>query len=700
MELAPLFPARNSLLELIPEVYRVLAAWPGFDREKLSVTYRKRFDRLSKAAGMLLQFEPIKKVLQVAQVSVQQFSKLIRLAMTQRSDGKGVWGMRAFAAFKAQATRARIKEFSAHTKATAGFTGMFACLLETHPPIESGLIDYLNSRTRPNRTGRHELHREFLTLCRARGLLETDYPMCTASQAATPLHVWFQGVYLPRYGRRFAAREHGPDVAKALESGAAVEPTPRQHKVMGDWVMDEQSIDEFTRLRMPSMFGDYEQIDLHRVPIIRLRTVDFEIQLAWRLVLTKKVSAFDVLSVLWEAVSGPSKAQAVVPDLDYEEGAGFLASSFEQLRWTVPRVLYLDNALEHLADVIQQLVTRLWGGTVIVGIPGTPKGRPTIESSIRKHTKRVIQQLPGTTGSHPRDSRRKAAAVVPELLVEVPALVHTLDCYFANENVHSTDAAGALSPYTRVERLLSMGKLDLPSLPGHFRRAHWFSAPVPRPVCCDIDNGRLPHVNFMYSRYSSDLLQRHPGMRGHKLSLRPDYRNLQHVIAFDARGDEFGILTAEGAWGKVPHDARIKKVFGIHRKAGRLGPRADDEPMQRLFAYLQAGAPMDSRLATQLAYVFRYLTLNMTPEHFQSLLSDAASPEAEPDKAASWAVVVDAAKEAAAANEAGSLVNSLVDACDSSDVADGGGPIPSKASEPTRVASAPRLMVVPRRLAR
>ena len=53
-------------------------------------------------------------------------------------------------------------------------------------------------------------------------------------------------------------------------------------------------------------------------------------------------------------------------------------------------------------------------------------------------------------------------------------------------------------------------------------------------------------------------------------------------------------------------------MFGIHRKAGRLGQRADDEPLQTLFVFLRSGAKQDSNLALQLAYLTRYLCQHLS----------------------------------------------------------------------------------------
>jgi hypothetical protein len=570
---------------------------------------------------MLLAGQPASAIRKVIPVTIEQFSRLLRRALMPRPGGASIYGLQAFAYCRVQTPRNRTKNFEPGSSREAGYAGMFKQLLTRYPAIEAGLIDFANAKVRPNNIKGHVLKVEFHRLCReVANLAETDYPFRTQAQADEPLRRWYRTVYLAKHMKgRARKKAYGPDAAKALsysdgDGQAFLPPEP-----LGDWVLDEQDIDIHAKYQMSSIFGGWEEIELPRFQIIRLRPLDVEMNLAWREVLAKKVSAHDIAALFFAAVSGPRKVPSVVPDLDYMREAGYPANAFEILRWRVPRVVWLDNALAHLADVVQNLVQRLWGGEVRLGNPGTPRERAQIESSIRKHTVRIVHQLPATTGSHPTDPKRKAAEVPVAERVSVDALRHVLDVYFANENVTPSDANGGISAFTRVERMLAAGQVAARSLPAQYRRAHWFSEPIVRPVKVDLGEGRPAHVNFMYARYSSDILKRSFALHGKDILLRPDYDNLQFVLAFDADGKEIGLLTAEGIWGRLPSDSRIRKMFGTHRKAGRLGPRADDEPLQALFVYLRAGAKQDTTLALQLAYLTRYLCQHLSEAEIKAM---------------------------------------------------------------------------------
>jgi hypothetical protein len=89
--------------------------------------------------------------------------------------------------------------------------------------------------------------------------------------------------------------------------------------------------------------------------------------------------------------------------------------------------------------------------------------------------------------------------------------------------------------------------------------------------------------------------------------VRADFRNIRTVMLFDETGNEVGPIQALGQWGTFPHDIRIRRIFGKLKRDGELGPRADDRPLETLFAHLRRKAPRDSNAALQLTYLVQYL---------------------------------------------------------------------------------------------
>jgi len=446
------------------------------------------------------------------------------------------------------------------------------------------------------------------------GVGPEQYPRNTESEARRPLERWRLTVYLVRHQRRYMQREHGAAAATALAHSTGDGQSMSRVDAWGHWVLDEIVVDVNARFEVPSGLGDWDEYDLRRFSVIRMRTVALGVNLGWRLVLTPQVTGEDLAILLYEALSGPRKAQAVVAGLDYMAGADYPANRFAQLL-----VIMLDNALSHLKDAFQNLVTARLGAEVKLGSPGDPKARAQIESTFSKMARQVSHQLPSTTGSGPKDPVRQSSAVELPSRIEVAALEHVYDVYIANENVLSASASNHLSPFERLERLLSRNLLRLAVLPEARRRPHYFSQRVRVRVRVDLVSGRKPHVNYLYARYSSESLRRKPGMKGQYIWVMADFRNLQMLLAFDEEGCEMAPLFAEGHWGRVPNDLRLRKIYAKLRRAGALGPRADDQPLQALYAYLRAGAPANRTLALQMAYVVRYLTGQLDVAQLQEM---------------------------------------------------------------------------------
>lgn len=242
-----------------------------------------------------------------------------------------------------------------------------------------------------------------------------------------------------------------------------------------------------------------------------------------------------------------------------------------------------------------------------------------------------MHQIVSTAGSGPQDHRRKTSAVQVKFRCDVRDLRHVLHVYFKNENVLPNAASHHLSPFVRLERMLSRNRLLTGEVPADKRRPHWYSEPVIRPIHVDEEHGRLGYVNYMYATYSSEYLKTFRKTVGQKIELRPDPNNLRVLMAYHLDGREIGELKAQGHWGQFPNDFLIRKIYGDHRRAARLGKRADDDPMRRLYRFLKEGAVRDKKLALQFAHLMEHLMTNMTEEDFRLL--DASSPPPDQESA-------------------------------------------------------------------
>ncbi|MBY4791649.1 hypothetical protein [Burkholderia multivorans] len=571
---------------------------------------RRRYQRLCTGLALYLQYQPLASVEAVTGLSRSRFLRLVSRCLAPAPDGR-IWGLRACVRGTRLQPLQRKKPISYQADPRAGFQGAFHKLLVDHPKIEQLLISELAGsgikHLQPNRLALRGIQRAFLRICCEQGIQASDYPFCTKAKGSRALRKWVNETLMVQHGERWVTREYGASAGQAYGYQQGDGQSARLPKPYEAWELDEATIDVEAIYELPNAGGDWEEIELRRSFVIRVLDIGSGAKLANRLVLAPQASAEDVAILFWDAVNGVTfNAEAVSAGL-LEPGAGYPATMIPALRFAVPRIVYLDNALAHLADHVQHLISGLWGAKIKLGRPGTPQERPHIEADFSAQARRLIHQLPGTTGSGPDDPLRESAAVGIKDRVPVYKLAEALDGYCANANILPAAAAGYIAPLERLRRNLACGALAPIYLPADKRRPHYFGKPCPVTVKVDLRNGRRPYVNFLSVRYSSDQLRRNVGLKDRRMWVRSDFRDLRTVLLFDDSGKEFDTLHALGRWGRFPHDVRIRKLYERLKRDGALGPRADDRPLASLLACLESRAVGNRTAALQLAYLLEYL---------------------------------------------------------------------------------------------
>lgn len=597
----------------LPECYKDMSKWPGFDDSTLKGADKKRYCQLRDATSLYLAYRPMCEVLTAANVKERYFLRIFARCLQRDSSGD-ILGCRAFVKNSFASPPVRTAPLVPSVDGKGGFFGMFRKLLRDHPKIEDNLVTLMNGYgqkgLRPNRLMFRGVHRNFCKFCEAEGLGIHEYPLNTGERARRALRAWIDSDYLPKFATRHVTLEHGIDAGGLAGYGEGDGQADRHATGYGAWIIDANTIDLNARYEVPNAQGDWEQLELRRFQELRLIHKGTSANLANRQVYSPQVSAEDVSMLLWDGVAGPSPVRQVIQGLREEEGAGYPADVIPELRFAIPSVVYLDNALAHLADHVQHIVAHLFGANVILGRPKTPHERAAIESKFSLQARRVLHQLPSTTGSGPKDPRRKGSSVPVEGRVRAEELEQLLDVYVMNENAFLAAGAHNVAPLVRLRRQLVSGVLKPQYLPMDKRKAHYFSRPIRVTVKVDPATGRRPYINYLYQRYSSNALCRRFDLKERTMYVRPDFRNLRTVMLFTEDGREFGPVQALGHWGTFPHDVRIRRLFGRLKRDGELDTRAEDRPLEAMFALLRNKAPRNPTAALQLTYLCEYLLRN------------------------------------------------------------------------------------------
>lgn len=623
---------RKELLLKVPKGFELIASWPTVPDSSIDPNDRPRHRALCEAASYFLKKQPIADIAKAAAMRPFRALDNIERALAPWKEGTGITGTRAFVPFLVQRDRTRsadLKKVDSEEAPMAGFGGLFCKLFTDHPAIETKLTDFLNGKARPNKVGPKTLLTKFEALCREENLTDKDYPLCCKSKGARPLMRWFKTKYLPQHLLAHIRRNNGKDAAGAAgyELGDGETRTPACDYLV--WMIDECDSNVEGKVEIPSTRWGGDSVRMRRFPVLRLRSVgDYAMNIAYQACFTRQAKGTDIIKLFRNAVLGQPAPAMVDPKMRPVEGAGFPQNIFEQLRFVVPVIVYLDNALSHLYNDLNELVTRLFGGRAVMGEPGVPKARPEIESNIHQTRKCFVLQLPGALGSGPQDPQRKNAERPTEQLVHANHIDQGLYCVLANENVSDSASAGYLDAFTRMKELLARGTFEPNTLPEHLRASHNFCAPKRRPVKCEItSSGRLPFI-YLGRRYSSPWLKLNPPDGVKEYWVLQDYDDLRTAILLDDNMAYVDTLRCEGDWGRVPHDDRIMQIYNRRKQAARFKTQPRDLPLFQVLQFLADGAKADWSMAQDFAYFMTYLKRMVSPEELAATQMEYGSSEA------------------------------------------------------------------------
>lgn len=600
----------------LPAAYTNTENWPMYDDSLLKGKPKSRFASLKAAVELYLAFAPLGKVVATSGVSESRFRRVFRRCGEVLPNGQIV-GWAALVSRNESRSRQRHAPIVAGAGGKSGWTGAFTKLMADHPGIGDDLVGYLNAHgakhLRPNTVDFRAIHRRFVKICVERGISDTTYPLNTRERARKALRQWIDEVYLSHHANRFVTLEYGPDAGKLNQYGEGDGTSEAPAGPYSTWMFDEVTLDVPARYEFPNATGDWEELDLARFFQIRLIDQESGATLAVRQVFAAQASADDVAMLFWDALSGPPEPPKALEGETLLEGAGYPSCALDKLRFAIPTVIKMDRALSHLAGHVQYIATVLFGARVVLGPARTPHERAQVESRFSAQARRILHQLPGTTGAHPKDPIRKRAAVPVEGRLRAVELECVLDSYARNENATPAAASFNIAPLERLRRQIETGVLQPRYLAPDKRKPFFFAQPLRVKVLADKAKGQRPYVNYLYMRYSSTELAKDYTMVGKSLLLRPDLRNLRTVMLFREDGRVYGPVQVLGRWGSFPHDQRIRRLFGRLKREGELGERADDRPLEALFEHLRKKAPGDRKAALRLTHLVEFLLRNTVP---------------------------------------------------------------------------------------
>lgn len=628
---------RNSL----SEAQRDVSTWPTVNLDQLSGRQRKRVEKYKEAIGKYLTGGKVKNICKINGICNSELHRAIKRCLEIHQDGR-MWGFRALIPHTHQKGYQRISPVPvAKGDSKAGRAGALTQLFDRLPALREVVHTYfLKKHTSENvhesRISLKATHKRFIDACRSMGLGPADYPLNQKYLGRAALACYLKQLMNTRAA---VAARCGSEVARKLRGNGSESSQPRKLRPFEQVEFDGHRIDLVCTVLIPSPLGGFERRPIERFWILTMLEVPTRTIIGHFTSLGREYNQDDFLRCAKNAVTPWRPMNLTIEGLKYPSGGCFPSDTYPDLQWAVWDELKFDNAKSHLAaKTLDKLCTTI-GCTPNPGPVADPNRRPFIERWFRTFEENGFSRLPSTTGSHPKDPRRrdpeKAALKYEISLDEIEQLISVMIAEY-NNDPHS--GIGNRSPLEHLGMLLLDEDLKqrirkLPEIKRHNLQLLHFE--TTRTVRGNLTEGRRPYVEYEGVRYTSAILARSPELVGKTLRLVVDPEDVRMVKAFLPNGAELGFLMGHGMWGWTPHTLEMRKAISVLRHRKLLRYTQQDNPIHVYLKFLAKRALKSKSSAREYAKTQRAIaTLGNTLTLVPSSPSESPNPE-EPDESVS-----------------------------------------------------------------
>ena len=299
--------------------------------------------------------------------------------------------------------------------------------------------------------------------------------------------------------------------------------------------------------------------------------------LGYHVSLSREYSRYDVIRTIEAALEPHRPRPFTLPGVGYGALGGFPSGKLPELGYATWQWIKLDNAKANLSEDVRHALAEFIGCFIDAGPAHTPDDRPYIERFFGTIASSLSSRLPGYTGSKARDVRRALAHPGGglRLFVSLAEIEELIEAAIATYNASPHDGLNGRTPLEAMEYSVRRNGAMLSWLPEAKRRTLCLMQ-TPRRVTVRsyLHQGQRPHVNFFGVRYTNAMLASTASFLGQELRIYYHSQDLRTVRAFAADGSEIGVLKAQGAWGEIAHDLKLRQE--ILRLRGRKPERVND----------------------------------------------------------------------------------------------------------------------------
>jgi transposase InsO family protein len=613
------------------------------DINALSAAKRKTFEARHAAIKLYTAGQTLREIERQTGINSRQLYGLLVRCLTPADDGR-LLGFRGLLKYHRIGSYARSAELPAEYSASGkGLAGAFALLLEQHPPLAQWLTQKIDKHAvtlhqvstdgqlKTRLRGLRHLHAGFLMQCRAVGITAADYPLNTDRKAIRSLSAHVTAKMLADFGD--AAHAAGARRLKGMP-GAAERSAVRPYQVVE---FDGHRLDVRLKIVIRDPLGFEQEFEIERIWLLVIIDVCTRAVLGYRLVLSREYSRYDVIKTIEQALTPHQPRTFTLPDVGYGPAGGFPSSKMPELGYAIWERMRLDNAKANLAADTMTALCEFIGCAADAGPPHHPDDRPFIERFFGTVASTLSSRLPGYTGSNPKDLRRALADPKGNLrlFVSLAEMEELMEASIAGYNA---------TPHTGLNGCTPLEAMEL-QVRGKGQMIWWLPEAKRRTMClmqtahrCRVRGylaqGTRPHINLFQVRYTSEVLAASGALLGKELRVYYNSDDLRTVRAFLADGAELGILKAQGAWGEISHDLKLRREIMKLRAKKRLAFTITQEFIDRFVEEKKMKAKHSQRPGTNGAHPGQCANVLHTAGVSEGRADDVATGTVDGDRSA------------------------------------------------------------------
>jgi putative transposase len=595
-----------------------LNAWSGFDASALPADQREVYLARQRAVELYAGHTPIAQIETLTGVDRRQIYRLIERCLKIHEDGR-VFGYRALVPHVRVSGYQRVAKMRRLPRGgSRGAAGAFALLLEAYPV----LVEWIDRQITQKRIslqqvstsgglktrlrGLKHLHLGFVEQCRAAGLTAADYPFTTDRLGIGSLARYARACCLKSFAR--GARSAGATHLKGMP-GEGRAPVARQALEVVEF--DGHRLDIRLKVVVRDPLGFTQEFEIERIWLLTIIDVFSRAILGYHISLNREYSRYDVIRTIEAALEPHRLRNFTLPGVGYGKLGGFPSGKLPELGYATWQWIKLDGAKANVAEDVRHALAEFIGCFVDVGPSYDPDDRPYIERFFGAIAANLSSRMPGYTGSHVRDVRRALADPKGDLrlYVSLDELEDLIEAAIAAYNAMPHSGLNGRTPLEAIEYAVRGHGAMLAWLPERKRRTLCLmQTPRRATVRGYLAQGQRPHINFHGVRYTNPVLASTSAFLGQELRLYYNSQDLRTVRAFASGGEEVGVLKAQGAWGEIAHDLKLRQEIMRLRGRKQLGRALDGDFIGKFVEEKFAKAKRSRREASALTQSLRILS--------------------------------------------------------------------------------------------